>query len=340
MKQSLFNKNKIYLAIVIGLSISGYLLYSEVSKTGFSKSWNSIQFTFGTFLLLGLAVLMMLFRDLGYVIRLRLLTDKKLTWLQCLKVILMWEFASAVSPGVVGGSAVAMFILKKEKINLGKSTAIVITTTLFDNLFYVIAIPLAILIVDSTQLLPSELQHYLPQFWIGYSIILGITILLFTSLFYYPQLIQKLLEWVFKLPFLIKFKQRASQTGKDIITASLTFKHKKLIFWIKVLLSTTLSWTSRFLVVNFILMAFVKLSFYQNIVIFTKQLAMWLLLLVSPTPGGSGVAEYLFDTFLGEFLPIGALVVLTSILWRLISYYPYLFIGAFVLPKWLGRNNT
>ena len=111
------------------------------------------------------------------------------------------------------------------------------------------------------------------------------------------------------------------------------------IFWLKLIVTTIFSWSSRFLVVNFILMAFVKLNLTTNLLIFAKQLVMWLILLVSPTPGGSGVAEYLFDTFLSEFIPAGALILLTSILWRLISYYPYLFIGAFILPKWLAKTD-
>jgi len=212
MKSKLLNKNKIYLAIFIGLSITVYLAYSEVNKADFISSWQTIEFTLNTFLYLSLAIIMMLFRDLGYVLRIRQLTEKKLNWLQSVKVILMWEFASAVSPGVVGGSAVAMFILKKENINLGKSTAIVFTTTLLDNLFYVIAIPIIVRFIEINQLLPYTLHDYLNQFWIGYVIILGITLLLFFSLFIYPQLIQKLLILIFKLPFLSKFKKKAEQT--------------------------------------------------------------------------------------------------------------------------------
>jgi len=339
MKTKLLNKNKIYLAIFIGVSISVYLAYSEVNKADFSSSWQTIEFTFNTFLYLSMAIVMMLFRDLGYVLRIRQLTEKKLNWLQSIKVILMWEFASAVSPGVVGGSAVAMFILKKEKINLGKSTAIVFTTTLLDNLFYVIAIPIIVVFIDINQLLPDTLHDYLNQFWVGYAILLSITLLLFISLFIHPQLIQKLIIVIFKIPFLSRFKKKAEQTGKDIIVASKILKGKTILFWIKLMTLTILSWTSRFLVVNFILMAFVTLNFQSNVLIFAKQLVMWLILLVSPTPGGSGVAEYLFNTFLGEFLPISTLIVLTSIIWRLISYYPYLFIGAFILPKWLGKTN-
>lgn len=281
---------------------------------------------------------MMVVRDYAYMIRLRLLTDKKLSWKQSLKIILMWEFASAVSPGVVGGSAVAMFFLNKEKIPLGKSTALVITTALFDNLFYLVFVPLSIVFVGINDLMPSQIsEEYTKYFWIGYVVIFVVSLLLVISLFIYPKLIKLILLVIFKLPYLNKRKDKVQKISRDIMIASIHLKGKKLMFWIKLMCSTTLSWVARFLVVNFILMAFVSLSFQENVLIFTRQLIMWLMLLVTPTPGGSGVAEYLFSTFLGEFLPFGILIVITSILWRLISYYPYLFIGSIILPKWFKK---
>jgi uncharacterized protein (TIRG00374 family) len=63
---------------------------------------------------------------------------------------------------------------------------------------------------------------------------------------------------------------------------------------------------------------------------------MWVILLISPTPGGTGVAEFFFPVFLGEFIGQGLSTPL-AILWRLISYYPYIFIGVLVLPVWIRR---
>jgi glycosyltransferase 2 family protein len=62
-------------------------------------------------------------------------------------------------------------------------------------------------------------------------------------------------------------------------------------------------------------------------------------MLVSPTPGGSGIAEYFFPVFLREYIagPAGDLTTIVALTWRLITYYPYLIIGAFILPFWLRR---
>ena len=61
---------------------------------------------------------------------------------------------------------------------------------------------------------------------------------------------------------------------------------------------------------------------------------MWIMMLVSPTPGGSGFAEYVFKEFLGAYIPAGAIAL--ALCWRLISYYPYLVVGAILLPRWVG----
>jgi hypothetical protein len=73
----------------------------------------------------------------------------------------------------------------------------------------------------------------------------------------------------------------------------------------------------------------------DQILIYARQLVMWVILLISPTPGGSGIAEYLLPKFIGEYMNgFGDEI---AFVWRLISYYSYLIIGALVLPIWLRR---
>ena len=67
--------------------------------------------------------------------RLRLITDKKLSWRQSFNVISLWEFSSAVTPSTVGGAAVAIYFMKKEKLSLGKSAATSMLTIFLDQIF-------------------------------------------------------------------------------------------------------------------------------------------------------------------------------------------------------------
>lgn len=305
-----------------------------------SDALNQIEWTNSTWWWLTGALLFMVGRDFFYMLRIRLLTKNKLNWKAAFYVIMIWEFASALSPGVVGGAAVAMFILNRETIPFGKATAIVIITAFMDNLFYVLMIPFVFLFIHHSELFPAEgSQALVWWFWIGYAVIFSVSLLLYLTIFWYPKLATRFLLFIFRLPFLKRWSFIAKEWGKDIELASDEFKKEKRSHWVKVFLATFGSWISRYLVINAILNAFLDLGFIENMKILGKQLVLWLFMLVSPTPGGSGVAEYAFGELLGDFGATAILLAGMAILWRLISYFPYLFIGAIVLPAWVRRTR-
>lgn len=300
--------------------------------------WNSsvIAWLFG-------ALLFTAGRDFFYMLRIRLLTKNKLTWKASFYVIMLWEFASALSPGVVGGAAVAMFILNRETIPFGKATAIVIITAFMDNLFFVLMIPLVFLFIHNNDLFPQGLDSSVPLmwwFWGGCAVIFSICLLLYLTLFWYPKLASKFLLGLFSLPFLKRWKFIAREWGKDIEVAAREFKKEKPIFWWKVFGATFGSWMSRYLVINAVLNAFLHLGFIDNIKILGKQLVLWLFMLVSPTPGGSGVAEFAFGELLSSFTSSMLLLGVLALIWRLISYFPYIAIGVVLLPAWLRRTKS
>ena len=373
---------KIGLAVLFGLSIATWMMYRSLNQTQYipvnpqegNYSWigtgetpdlknptefkhqphgdyeldtightlRTINWTSSSFLWLFAAVLGMVGRDLFYIIRIRILSKNKLTWKRSTVVILLWEFASALSPGVVGGAAVAMFILNREKIPLGRSTAIVIITAFMDNLFYIIMIPFVFIFIDQATLFPSQIASSGSVqwvFWSGFSVILIICLFLFSTLFFLPKLATQFLTRLFSLPLLRKWKTKAIQTGIDLEVSALELQQEKFSFWIKTFFVTLGSWISRYLVINFILNAFISLRFIDHITLLGKQLVLWLFMLISPTPGASGVAEYAFGELLASFSSSAILIASLAILWRLISYFPYLFIGAFILPKWLRKTK-
>lgn len=373
---------KIALAVLLGLSIATWMMYRSLNQTQlipvenqsgnyvwigktatpdlsnagefqFQKNGDyeldtigntlrNIRWTSSSYLWLLAAILGMVGRDFFYIVRIRILTKKSLSWFRSTVVILLWEFASALSPGVVGGAAVAMFILNREKIPLGRSTAIVIITAFMDNLFYIVMIPFVFLFIQPSVLFPSTMesaQSVEMVFWSGFAIILIVCLFLFLTLFFLPKLATQFLKKVFSIPFLSKWKPKAVQTGLDLEIAALELKQEKINFWTSTFLATLASWISRYLVINFILNAFLELRFIDNIVLLGKQLVLWLFMLVSPTPGASGVAEYAFGELLATFSASTILIASLAILWRLISYFPYLFIGAFILPRWLKKTK-
>lgn len=289
-----------------------------------------------------LAIVAMFGRDLGYVMRIRILTHKRLTWRRSLVVIMLWEFASALTPGVLSGATVAMFILNREKIELGRSTAIVIVTSFLDNLFYVLLIPLVFLSVASSQLFPSSSAGDVAAkvaFWTGFGFFTCLCIVLYLSIFQFPNLLKSLLGGITRIPFLRRFREGALRTGEDVALTARQMKRESFGFWLKSFGATVLSWTSRYLVINCILQAFLHLGLFDHLLILAKQLVLWMFLRISPTPGGSGVAEFAFAELLSAFAESAVLLAGMALLWRLISYFPYLVIGSVLLPRWLGRKK-
>ncbi|MGB1103600.1 MAG: lysylphosphatidylglycerol synthase transmembrane domain-containing protein [Crocinitomicaceae bacterium] len=342
--QNLLSGKRILLAIFLCLAITGFIYWRELDSSEGNNL--DLNWTISTIGLLAMGLFMMAMRDLAYMLRIRILTDKKLSWKQAFNVIMLWEFASALSPGVVGGSAVALFILEREKISFGRSTAIVIITLIFDNLFYLLFIPLIFFTVSFHSLFPADLEWFatggLSLFWIAYVVILILTLIFFLSVFYSPKIIQTMVNLIFKLPYLRRRKEKAEIFGKDIILASKEFRSYSVFYWFKVFGTTVASWISRFLVLNFVLYAFIELGLMDHLIILARQLLMWLAMLVTPTPGGSGMAEFvfaeLFIDYTSKTVVSGATLAL---IWRTLSYYPYLLIGSVLLPRWLRKNaNT
>ena len=142
------NPVKIILPMLIGLGVVGYFMYNEFKD----KEIPSIDFTYYTILFLFISLLMMVIRDLGYMIRLRVLSEKELTWRKILRIVFLWEFASAVTPSAVGGTGVAIFFVHKEGLNIGKSSAIVMVTSFLDELYFIIMVPLLFFLMGGLDL--------------------------------------------------------------------------------------------------------------------------------------------------------------------------------------------
>lgn len=335
--KKVLSKKRVVLVVLICLGLTAFLFYHETKDSEFVFS--DLNFTFDSLVYLFLSILMMMFRDLAYMFRIRILTDKVLSWKKSFNVIMLWEFASALTPGIVGGSAIAMFILQKEKIPLGKATSLVLITAIMDNLFYLIFLPLVLLSIPLELLIPADMNwldgNIIPVIWFGYLLILAITAILVSSLLFFPGLIKGIFKLIYLLPFLNKRKEKGEQIGRDVIISSKEIRHKSFRFWIQTFLFTVWSWTARYLVINFILLAFIEIGMWDHVVIFARQLLMWLVLIIPVSPGGSGVAEYLFTDTFSDLINNGGIAISLAFIWRLISYYPYLIIGLIILPRWL-----
>jgi len=314
-------------------------------KTTVRESILGIDWSILSILMIMAALIFLALRVLGYIMRLRVLSDKKLSWKQSFDVILLWEFASAITPSVVGGAGVAIFFLAREKISLGKSTAIVMITAMLDELFYVLIVPVTFFFVAKQSIFPKHWQQEIfgfnltaeGIFWVGYSFLFFLIMILVYAVFINPRGFRFLLLRVFSIKFLKKWQYKVIQWGNDLMEASAEYRSKKMSFWLKVFGWTFFSWTSRFLILNCLIMVIVPNI--DQILVYAKQLGMWVIMLISPTPGGSGLAEVALYNFFGDSVVPVTLVGILAVLWRLLTYFPYLFAGVIILPNWLKRTS-
>ncbi len=332
------NPKKIILPILIGLISFLAILYFQLK--GKTIPFEVLTITPKAIFWLIMATVFMLTRDIGYIIRLKILSNQKLSWWQATRVIFLWEFASAVSPSAVGGTSVAVIFVHKEGINIGQSSAIVMATSFLDELYFIIAMPILILITGLNELFViGNETSYLNTFFyfaiIGYFIKFAYIIVLSYGLFVNPKVIKNIILKIFGLKVLRKWRKQARRAGMDIITNSNNLKKQSLKFWIKTFLATAISWTARYWIVNAIFIAFFVLKKTQFL-LFARQLVMWIMMLISPTPGGSGFSEFIFTQYLSDFIPqLAGIAIIMAFIWRLYTYYPYLLIGSIILPNWL-----
>ena len=328
--------SRLILPIVIGLGVVGFMFWrsykpGDLAPLAHAKYW---------WLLVTLGVL--LARDFGYIYRIRHIAERELNYRQSLDVIMIWEFASCVLPSAVGGTAVASFILHKEGISLGKSMAYVMVTALMDNLYYVLMVPLVVLVAGAG-LYPHEalqggfIATLRVLFVVSYVAVTAYAGLMLYAIFINPRSVRRVLVRLFSLPVLKRWRRKAYHHGQEMALASVQLRGNPAIYWWRAAASTFFVWTARYLVIGCLIAAFVPMDADTFLFIFARNLTYKVLLLLAITPGGAGIVEGAFPTFFGKFIGTATLTSFMVLLYRVVTYYLYLVLGTIFLPRWVAR---
>ena len=333
---------KVFLPILIGITVVILMFWHESGKNDISEIFSEIHFTYRTWLCIFLGFLFMWGRDFGLTWRFRALTNKQLSWGKAYKVDFLCEFMSCITPSAVGGSSFGMVFLNSQGIEFGRATTLMMTTLFLDELFFVISCPLVVCLTPSKYIFGSDTEAFsqgiLLTFWIVYAIIAAWTFLLFAGIIWKPLWIGKLLTGISSWKWLRKWSSNISELGENMISTSKELKKKPFRFWLEVFGGTAVSWVSRYLVVNALFLGFIPVDDKWQWVILARQFVIWVVLMVSPTPGGSGVSEWIFSNYYGDLLPSIGMALIMAVFWRIISYYVYLGIGIAIVPGWLKES--
>jgi len=343
MKQNKpFNAKKLLFYFLIIFFIGYFFTKNTID---FSQLW-SLHWTRHMIEGVCLSAAMLFLRDLGYVLRLRLLTDYTIGLRECVKIILLWEFGSAITPGMIGGKAAAIYMLIKNNINAAKASSMVLMAILLDEFIFIILFPIFYFFYGKQMF---ELGTQCPDWlalktklpWIEnikyleYTVIwmllfiLIFVVIVFMGIFIYPSWIRQWIQTVSRFPLLKKWRTSIHEFADEIHRTSIHIRTRNSLFWVRLCFFTLLSWMGRYLVGVAIVYGF-STGHIDWMYVYVKQYALWLMFYLPSTPGSSGIAEALYIAFYCDSITPGFSGT-AAFVWRFMSYYIYLFIGILVL---------
>ena len=327
--------SRIVWPVLIGLAVVGFLFWRSYKPGDLAPladaKWEWLLVT----------LLVLWARDLGYIYRIRHISECELSWRQAFEVIVMWEFASCVLPSAAGGTAAAPIILTKEGIPVGKSLAYTIVTAFLDNLYYVLMVPLVVWLAGAA-LYPRNLDSTFTEtlrvlFVVSYLAVSSYAGLLLYALFVNPISVRRLLVRLASFRVLRRFRRVAYRHGQEMVNASAQLRGAGWLYWWRASLSTFFVWTARYAVIGCLIAAFVPMTTGKFLFIFARNITYKVVLLLAVTPGGAGIAEGAFPTFFGSFIGTATMTSFMILLYRIVTYYFYLALGTVFLPRWAAR---
>lgn len=324
------------LAVVFGLGVILLMFWRNGGWSSLSPVNVSPRLVLG----LVLAVLCFLVQNVSMAHRYHFLSGGQLSMWQGNRVSILCEFVSAITPSIVGGSSVNFLFMNREGMTLGRSAFVSLTSLFYDELFLAVStIALYIfipheLLFGNLAVLSDGVQYAFFILMVGISLY---TLLLYAAIFIRPQFIAELLRLVCRLPFMRRFTPKLDKFQRDIVAARAEARGYGFGFWLKAFLNTLLSWGTRYGVVVLILFAFGAKG--NLLIAYAQQWILWIVMLISPTPGGSGISEVVFREYYAAYLPNVGVTVVVALVWRIIFYYTYLVAGAITFPELFKNKN-
>ncbi len=268
--------------------------------------------------------------------KIRYLADKEIGWMASLRTTLTWDFASAITPSTIGGAPMATYAMTREGIKLGKSSAIVLYGVLLDQFWYALAVPILLIAGFYYQVLPPEI-----------GLVGNITmVLIYTGLLLYggfltyglmvnPTSLKKIINWIFKWPYLEKFSEKMGAEAENLEEYSYELRGKPWKFFFKAFFFSTMSWLCRVALPVIVILSLLP---GDEILLVLRSLAMNLAFLIIPTPGGSGGVEGLFAIFLGPLIERTSFIGLAVFAWRIITYYISIGLGIIATAWYINHK--
>lgn len=247
------------------------------------------------------------------------------------KIAIGAELGAAVSPPLIGGSAVKIGMLMRQGFTGGTALSLSVMENIEDTIFFLVMVPLALTITSSWDL--PQVGTVLAGLWnstlwmllAGIGVCLGATFLLMKRKSFNAK------PWLSSLATL-KDKLGAAYSNFTTTYHRIT-REGKSIFLVTMAL-TSLQWFCRYSIIS-LLLASMGIP-VRPILFMVLQVFVFALMTLVPTPGAAGGAEVMFSLMYRSFLPSGTIGLVTAG-WRFLTFY-FLLLLAAVLSLLFGMQ--
>lgn len=328
--KSFFSKRYLFISIalsILGMAVVIYLTYTP----GVLKHLAPKRLP-GLFIAIAVSLLRVWFSAA----KIRFLAEGHLNWMQSFRVILSWDFTSSVTPSTIGGAPMATYAMTKEGLKLGQSTAIILYGVLLDQLWFAMAVPLLLIASIYYEVVPANIGMVGDiSMWLLYAGLLTYAGLLAYGVLKNPAVLKKVVNWVFKLPFLRRWREDVEEEAEHLEEYSHELRKKPRSFLLKAFVISTMSWLCRIALPTIVILSLLPANEILSVL---RSLAMNLAFLIMPTPGGSGGVEGLFAIFQGPLIDRKAFIGLAVFAWRIISYYISIGLGMMATTWYINQS--
>jgi hypothetical protein len=174
-------------------------------------------------------------------------------------------------------------------------------------------------------------------FWLVYAGIVIWTGILYMGIIAKPRIVGRTFLRLFSIKILRRWRPQIYGMTENMSATAAWVKGRSMKWWLNIFGATTLSWFSRYFIVNSLFWGFVADA--SGLLVFGRQFVVWVVLMISPTPGGSGISEWLFANYYGDLIGNVSIALILALIWRVLSYYIYLIIGACLVPSYFRRKK-
>ena len=329
-------KNKKYIInTLIILVITSVVLYFAL-KDNFDKTLHIILNANKLLILLVIVIMLVAFSFQSYgLYKIAKEYNNELSFKDIFKQIIIVQFFNGITPFSTGGQPMQVYMLNKSGLSIANSTITILQNSILFQVALVLCGILAVLFNRLYSIFGNdELLARLTILGFIFNVIAGIGLLLFT---FSTSLAKKITFFIINILNKIKIIKNKNKHIEKWNKEFEEFENSGK----KLRKNTKLTITVIF--VNFL--AFILLSLipyfiikatdpYSSITIVHSIVGTMYVYLISafvPIPGGSGGIEFSFSKFFSPIVISNSVISASLILWRFITYYVPMIIGAIVL---------